>query len=225
VSESKNHIQKNAVPNASIARLSVLHNDSLTAPHLTILNQSVIDTPTRLLLFPQFRSAAAIHFIFAKKHRTVVSAGDIELAQRKVAGTRGFALVASKLNSDADKTTTIYQRFDELSARNLLYQAELAELEEQQKRQDTEDRDAKDQASIECQSDWNKFAEATEFETAKSSDVVAKWREKEKMELALKIRERLEKYLRLRNQIQGCTMRSTNLTQIRGSTSFTSSSS
>jgi hypothetical protein len=83
-----------------------------------------------------------------------VSAGDIELAQRKVAGTCGFALVASKLNSDVDKTTTIYQRFDQLSARNLLfYQAELAELEEQQKRQDTEDRDAKDQASIECQSD------------------------------------------------------------------------
>ena len=138
----------------------------------------------------------------------------------------GFALVTSKLNLDADKTITIYWRFDKHSARDLLfYQAGLAELEDHQKRQDTEDRDAKDQASIECQSDWNEFAEATEFETAKSSDVVAKWREKEKMELALKIRERLEKYLRLRNQIQGCTMRSTNLTQIRGSTSFTSSSS
>ena len=83
-----------------------------------------------------------------------MSAGDIELAQRKVAGTRVFALVASKLNSDADKTTTVYRRFDELSAHNLLfYQAGLAELEERQKRQDTEDRDAKDQASIECQSD------------------------------------------------------------------------
>jgi len=220
VSESKNHIQKNAVPNASIARLSVLHNDSLTAPHLTILNQSVIDTPTRLLLFPQFRSAAAIHFIFAKKHRTVVSAGDIELAQRKVAGTRGFALVASKLNSDADKTTTIYQRFDELSARNLLfYQAELAELEEQQKRQDTEDRDAEDQASIECQSDWNKFSEAAE------STNVANRRAKEKMELVIKIRVRLEKYRSSPRSIQACTMRSTNLTQIRRSTSFTSSSS
>jgi hypothetical protein len=122
-----------------------------------------------------------------------MSAGDIELAQRKVAGTRGSALVASKLNSDADKTTTIYRRFDELSARNLLfYQAELVELEEQQKRQDTEDRDAKDQGSTECQSEWNKFAEAAE--AAKSSDFVGKWREKEKMELALKIREGLEKY-------------------------------
>jgi hypothetical protein len=196
----------------------VLHNDSLT-PHLTILNQSVIDTPTCLLV-PQFRSAAAIHFIFAKKHRIAMSAGDIELAQRKVAGTRGFALVASKLNSDADKTTTIYRRFDELSARNLLfYQAELAELEERQKRQDTEDRDAKDQASIECQSDWNKFAEAAE-----STDA-ANRREKEKMELAIKIRERLEKYRSSPRSIQGCTMRSTNVAKIRRSPSFTSSSS
>jgi hypothetical protein len=118
-----------------------------------------------------------------------MSAGDIELARRDVAFTRGFALVASKINSDADKTTTIYRRFDELSARNLLfYQAELAELEEQQKRQDEEDCAAKDEASVECQSDWNRFAKA-----AKSTDV-ANRREAEKMKLAMVIRERLEKY-------------------------------
>ncbi|KAE9362993.1 hypothetical protein N431DRAFT_423351 [Stipitochalara longipes BDJ] len=118
-----------------------------------------------------------------------MSAADTELAQRSVARTRGFALVASKLNSDEDKTTTIYRRFDELSARNLLfYEAELAELEEQQKRQDAIDSDAKDPASVECQSDWSRFVEA-----AKSTDV-ANGREKDKMELAMKIRERLEKY-------------------------------
>jgi hypothetical protein len=149
-----------------------------------------------------------------------MSAGDIEAAQRNVACTRGFALVASKINSDADKTTTIYRRFDELSARNLLfYQAELAELEEQQKRQDKEDSDAKDQASVECQSDWNKFAEA-----AKSTDV-ANRRGKEKMELALKIRERLEKYRSSPKSNTGLHMRPTNVAQIRRSTSFTSSSS
>lgn len=118
-----------------------------------------------------------------------MSARDIELAQRDVACTRGFALVASKINSDADKTTTIYRRFDELSARNLLfYQAELAELEEQQRREDKVDSAAKDEASLECQSDWNRFAKA-----AKSTDV-ANRREAEKMKLAMMIRERLEKY-------------------------------
>jgi hypothetical protein len=99
---------------------------------------------------------------------------------------RGFALVASKLASDIDKTTTIYRRFDELSARNLLfYQAELAELEEQQKEYDDEDRNARDQVSIECQKDWNEFVR-----NAKEGNE----RQKEKMELAMKIREKLEKY-------------------------------
>jgi len=117
-----------------------------------------------------------------------MSAQDIELAPRK-AGNRGFALVASKLNSDDDKTTTIYRRFDGLSARNLLfYEAELAELEEQQEKLDAEDRDSKDKASIECQSDWNKFSEA-----AKRGDV-ANGREQRKMDLAINIRELLEKY-------------------------------
>ena len=132
----------------------------------------------------------------------------------------GFALVTSKLNLDADKTITIYWRFDKLSARDLLfYQAGLAELEDHQKRQDTEDRDAEDQASIESQSDWNKFSEAAE------STNVANRRAKEKMELVIKIRVRLEKYRSSPRSIQACTMRSTNLTQIRRSTSFTSSSS
>jgi hypothetical protein len=102
---------------------------------------------------------------------------------------RGFALVASKLASDIDKTTTIYRRFDELSARNLLfYQAELAELEEQQKEYDDEDKNARDQVSIECQKDWNEFVR-----NAKEGNE----REKEKMELAMKIREKLEKYRKI----------------------------
>lgn len=118
-----------------------------------------------------------------------MSAGDIELAQPNEARTCGFALVASKINSDTDKTTTIFRRFDELSARNLLfYEAELAELEEQQKQQDKEDGYARDQTSIERQSDWNKFVEAA------NSTNLTNTREKEKMELAMKIRDRLEKY-------------------------------
>jgi hypothetical protein len=62
--------------------------------------------------------------------RTIMSTVDIELApQSTESPTRGFALVASKIDSDIDKITTIYRRFDELSARNLLfYQAELLSL-------------------------------------------------------------------------------------------------
>jgi hypothetical protein len=77
---------------------------------------------------------------------------DVELASQPAYPARGFALVASKIASDSDKTTTIYRRFDELSARNLLfYQAELAELEGQQRDYDEVDRNAKDQASIQSQ--------------------------------------------------------------------------
>lgn len=99
---------------------------------------------------------------------------------------RGFALVASKINSDADKTTTIYRRFDALSARNLLfYQADLAELESSQK--DLDENDILDNSfdAIGCQSDWITFKKAA----AKYSG-----RNKEKMELALHIREVLEIY-------------------------------
>lgn len=58
----------------------------------------------------------------------------------------GFPLVADKIASDADKTTTIYRRFDRLSARNLLLlQGELAELETLQNRYDAEDLKKRDQ--------------------------------------------------------------------------------
>ena len=111
---------------------------------------------------------------------------DIELGSQDVKSKRGFALVASKVASDADKTTTIYRRFDELSARNLLfYQVELAELEEQLKEYDEEDSQARDEASVECQRDWS------EFERSAGEGVV---REKKRMELVMKIREKLEKY-------------------------------
>lgn len=118
-----------------------------------------------------------------------MSTMDIELGQSVKKQGRGFALVASKIASDTDKTTTIYRRFDELSARNLLfYQAELAELEDLQREYDKEDVNAKDHVSIECQRDWSEFAKH-----AAEEGLVQK-REKEKMELAMKMRETLEKY-------------------------------
>ncbi|TVY42734.1 hypothetical protein LOCC1_G004107 [Lachnellula occidentalis] len=117
-----------------------------------------------------------------------MSTPDIELGPRNVTSKGGFALVASKINSDADKTTTIYRRFDELSARNLLfYQAELAELKEQLKEYDEEDSQARDKIAVESQRDWSVF------ERSAGEWVV---REKRRMELMMEIRENTVKALR-----------------------------
>lgn len=97
----------------------------------------------------------------------------------------GFIAVAAKIAADPDKSTTIYRRFDALSARNLLfYQAELGELEDLQIQYDAEDQRARDPASIECKHDWEAFADHAKEEG----------RERKKMELAMKIRVTLEKY-------------------------------
>jgi hypothetical protein len=115
---------------------------------------------------------------------------DLELASRATGPSKGFAAVASKIAHDPDKSTTIYRRFDWLSARNLLfYQAELAELEEVQRRYDEEDRKARDETSIECQRDWEKFAKCAEEDG----------REKRRMDLAMNIRIKLEKYRKLKS--------------------------
>lgn len=102
--------------------------------------------------------------------------------------SEGFIGLAAKIAADPDKSTTIYRRFDALSARNLLfYQAELAELEEEQNQYDKEDQKAADQLnqeSIECQHDWETFAHRAKDDG----------RERSKMELAMKIRITLEKY-------------------------------
>ncbi|TVY44319.1 hypothetical protein LSUB1_G001291 [Lachnellula subtilissima] len=115
-----------------------------------------------------------------------MSTPDIELGPRNVTSKRGFALVASKINSDVDKTTTIYRRFDELSARSLLFfQAELAELEEELKDNDDEDSQTRDKVALDCQRDWSVF----ELSAGEGVE-----REKRRMELVMKIREKLEKY-------------------------------
>ncbi|KAE8448613.1 hypothetical protein EG329_009038 [Mollisiaceae sp. DMI_Dod_QoI] len=117
-----------------------------------------------------------------------MSTSDIELANKNVNPARGFAQVASKINSDVDKTTTIYRRFDGLSARNLLfYQAELAELEDELNQLDDDDRTAKDETSVACQRDWRTF----EMHANDRDGAAARAREKQKMELAMTIRDKI----------------------------------
>ena len=70
----------------------------------------------------------------------------------------GFPRVAEKLASDPDKTTTIFRRFDRLSARNLIYlEAELAELEEQQDISDEADANSRSAEVRECHAEWSTF--------------------------------------------------------------------
>lgn len=52
---------------------------------------------------------------------------------------KGYPSLAAFIASDCDKSTSIYRRFDRLSARNLLYlQSELVELEARQDALDAE---------------------------------------------------------------------------------------
>ena len=109
----------------------------------------------------------------------------------------GFPRVASKIASDPDKTTTIYRRFDRLSARNLLYlEAELAKLEALQDRQDADDLQFRrnDDATDRCHRDW-KWFENRANEKDEDGNILNQV-QAEKMALALKIKEKLKEYRR-----------------------------
>jgi hypothetical protein len=98
----------------------------------------------------------------------------------------GFASLAKFIASDRDKTTLIFQRFDELAARNLLYlQSELAELHAQQQRLDAED--------VMADMKTKQFARNyADFEKAAGDGGDPK--QKERMDLVLKIRGTLKEY-------------------------------
>jgi len=119
---------------------------------------------------------------------------DIELSSRDLQPIRGFPSVAHKIASDIDKTTTVYRRFDRLSARNiLLLQAELAELERLQDKFDDGDRKrTQDEVVVDGHGDWREFVRNA-AERDKDGKPIHP-REKEKMEVAMKIREKLKEY-------------------------------
>ena len=106
---------------------------------------------------------------------------------------QGFPRVADKITHDPDNTSTIFRRFDRLSARNLLFlEAQLAELEARQNRSDEQDLIAASLTTVECHSDWRKF-EA--YATERNGDgSFAKPDQAAKMELALGIKEKLNEY-------------------------------
>ncbi|KAH6663075.1 hypothetical protein B0J14DRAFT_280064 [Halenospora varia] len=112
---------------------------------------------------------------------------------RNVKPVNGFPRVADKIASDPDKTTTIYRRYDRLSARNLLFlEAEIAELEAQQNKYDNDDLVAINQVGIECHSDWTKFERYANEKDGNGKHT--QQRQAVRMELALKIKGKLKEY-------------------------------
>ncbi|OBT63254.1 hypothetical protein VE03_07788 [Pseudogymnoascus sp. 23342-1-I1] len=105
----------------------------------------------------------------------------------------GFPRVAQKLASDPDKTTTIFRRFDRLSARNLIYlEAELAELEARQDRLDEEDRKSTSEQVRSCHTEWSTFEQLATGRHPNGDPVNPE--QAEKLELALKIRSKIKEY-------------------------------
>ncbi|KAL3418101.1 hypothetical protein PVAG01_09816 [Phlyctema vagabunda] len=105
----------------------------------------------------------------------------------------GFPRLADKIASDKYKTTTIYRRFDQLSARNLiLLEAEIAELEFLQNKYDREDRYTRDEAAIGSYTDWRKFEQNGTMRD--DDDKFTYPKEAQKMELAMRIRAKLKEY-------------------------------
>lgn len=99
----------------------------------------------------------------------------------------GYPSLAAFIASDKDKSTAICRRFDRLAARNLLHlQSELAELEARQDAFDEEDylHGTTEQKGV--LSNWREFCR----KAAEANN----HREKERMDLALEIREKIKEY-------------------------------
>ena len=100
--------------------------------------------------------------------------------------TNGYASLASFIARDPDNETYIYRKFDELSARNLLYlQSELLYLEVRLKRLDDEVRGSDDPDMHDAARTWEEFTRQLELGDPKA---------KEKMDLIIKLRSKIKEY-------------------------------
>ncbi|KAL2786083.1 hypothetical protein BJX66DRAFT_313489 [Aspergillus keveii] len=103
---------------------------------------------------------------------------------------KGFPSLAQFIARDYDHSTFILKRFDELTARNLLYlQSELADLQALQEQYDREDVKASWEAK-EGRRDWEKFKSRAD----PNSGTEFSQEEQKRMDLALKIRKTLREY-------------------------------
>ena len=110
---------------------------------------------------------------------------DIELGTLRVVDRDGYRAVAAWIARDPDNETFIYRRFDQLSARNLLYlQSELLALEKRLERLDAEtakgaDMDLKDSARR-----WEIFSKNAEDQVD----------ERDRMNIVFEIRAKIKEY-------------------------------
>ena len=103
-----------------------------------------------------------------------LSRSDIELAALKKEYPNGFASFAEFIASDSDNTSTIYRRFNRLTARILLYlQAKLRNLETIQDSLDEEVLHSSDKKIKGATTSWEEF------------ELLAKTRESEKKRMAV----------------------------------------
>ncbi len=97
----------------------------------------------------------------------------------------GYPSLAAFIANDPDHSTAVYQRFDELSARNLLYlQSELAELKAQQEELDRADYTG-DQDDKKIARDWKSFRKHADDGDAEGQ---------KRVHLVHKIRSKLKEY-------------------------------
>lgn len=113
---------------------------------------------------------------------------DVELATSNQEYPNGFASVAAFIARDPDNTSTIYRRFDRLTARNLLYlQSKLQSLEATQDQLDDEDLRTDDIESKRAATSWEDFERLAKTQGREE-------REKKRMEVAEQIEIAIKKY-------------------------------
>lgn len=113
---------------------------------------------------------------------------DLEASSASIRPLDGFQSLSEFIASDFDHTSLVFERFDKLAARNLLYlQSELSNLQAQQDVLDAEDRSVEhgDRVTKECAMNWEAFSTAAATRDPK---------QEKRMELVQKIRKAMTEY-------------------------------
>lgn len=110
---------------------------------------------------------------------------DIELGVVREAWRDGYAAVAAFIARDPDNETFIYRKFDQLSARNLLYlQSELIDLEKRLEEYDRETAKSGDMELKQSARKWETF----------TKNAIIQDEERKRMELVKDIRAKVKEY-------------------------------
>jgi len=118
------------------------------------------------------------------------SSADIELGALPAEDRDGYRAVAAWIARDPDNETFIYRRFDQLSARNLLYlQSELLALEKRLEKLDDETARSADMELKDSARRWEVFARNAETRAE----------ERTRMDIVVEIRAKIKEYRKSEN--------------------------